>query len=63
MSSAVIETETTVEFEVEHLWRLHTVRGRFRGFLVRSDSRFYASRQEGSTSCTPLRSRTADDGG
>jgi hypothetical protein len=26
--------------------------------LVRSDSRFYASRQEGSTSCTPLRARS-----
>ena len=44
MSSAVTETETTVErwtadpsrttveFEFEHLWGLHTVRGRFRGF-------------------------------
>ena len=44
MSSAVIETETTVErwtadpgrttveFEVEHLWGLHAVRGRFRSF-------------------------------
>ena len=25
-------TRTTIEFEVEHLWGLHTVRGRFRGF-------------------------------
>ena len=25
-------TRTTVEFEVEHLWGLHTVRGRFRSF-------------------------------
>jgi polyisoprenoid-binding protein YceI len=44
MGSAVTETETTVErwtadpsrttveFEVEHLWGLHTVRGRFRSF-------------------------------
>ena len=44
MSSAVIEreatlerwtadpTRTTVEFEVEHFWGLHTVRGRFRRF-------------------------------
>ena len=44
MSSAVIETKTTVElwtadpgrttveFEVEHLWGLHSVRGRFRSF-------------------------------
>ena len=44
MSSAVIEKEatverwtadpsrTTVEFEVEHLWGLHTVRGCFRSF-------------------------------
>jgi polyisoprenoid-binding protein YceI len=44
MSSAVIETETTVErwtadpsrttveFEVEHLWGLQSVRGRFRSF-------------------------------
>jgi len=44
MSSAVIETETTVErwtadpgrttveFEVQHLWGLHAVRGRFRSF-------------------------------
>lgn len=44
MSSAAIETNTTVErwtadpsrttveFEVEHLWGLHTVRGRFRSF-------------------------------
>jgi polyisoprenoid-binding protein YceI len=44
MSSAAIETETTVErwtadpsrttveFEVEHLWGLHTVRGRFGSF-------------------------------
>ncbi|HET8651001.1 MAG TPA: YceI family protein [Gaiellaceae bacterium] len=44
MSSAVIETmttverwtvdpsRTTVEFEVEHVWGLHTVRGRFRSF-------------------------------
>jgi polyisoprenoid-binding protein YceI len=44
MSSAVMATEsaverwtadpsrTTVEFEVDHLWGLHTVRGRFRSF-------------------------------
>jgi polyisoprenoid-binding protein YceI len=44
MSSTLIETHptvelwtadpsgTTVEFEVEHLWGLHTVRGRFRSF-------------------------------
>jgi polyisoprenoid-binding protein YceI len=44
MSSAAIETQTTVErwiadpsrttveFEVEHLWGLHTVRGRFQSF-------------------------------
>ena len=25
-------TRTTVEFEVKHLWGLHTVRGRFRNF-------------------------------
>lgn len=25
-------TRTTVEFEIEHLWGLHTVRGRFRSF-------------------------------
>ena len=25
-------SRTTVEFEVEHLWGLHTVRGRFRSF-------------------------------
>ena len=28
----VDRTRTTVEFEVEHLWGLHTVRGRFRSF-------------------------------
>ena len=44
MSTAVVEaataverwnadrTRTTVEFEVRHLWGLHTVRGRFRSF-------------------------------
>jgi polyisoprenoid-binding protein YceI len=44
MSSTVTETQTTierwaadpgrttVEFEVEHLWGLHAVRGRFHGF-------------------------------
>jgi polyisoprenoid-binding protein YceI len=44
MSTALIETQTaierwsadpartTVEFEVEHLWGLHTVHGRFRSF-------------------------------
>jgi polyisoprenoid-binding protein YceI len=44
MSTATIETptaverwnadrtRTTVEFEVEHLWGLHSVRGRFRSF-------------------------------
>jgi polyisoprenoid-binding protein YceI len=37
----VDRTRTTVEFSVEHLWGLHTVRGRFRTFdgayIVRSD--------------------------
>ena len=28
----VDRTRTTVEFEVKHLWGLHTVRGRFRSF-------------------------------
>ena len=32
MSSILTQTQTKVEFEVEHFWGLHTVRGRFRRF-------------------------------
>jgi polyisoprenoid-binding protein YceI len=31
-------TRTTVEFEVRHLWGLHTVRGRFRSFDAHTSS-------------------------
>jgi polyisoprenoid-binding protein YceI len=69
MSSALVETETaierwttdpgrtTIEFEVEHLWGLHAVRGRFQSF-----SGVYAVDQSGSSIELTIDAASVDTG-